>query len=129
MPAPFALLTDVADAEDTVESIEGLRGIIDRESARVAVEVPEVVIMVGEVGGLSWTAVASTGADTLRCTAGWLYALLFRASSLNASLLTALRSSSAGLGGTRFAGLGDRTPPVVTLRSAEVPTLGAGAAT
>ena len=46
----------------------------------------------------------------LRCTLGWFFEATFSASSLNASLVTALRrSSSAALACTLFAGLGART--------------------
>lgn len=112
------------EAAETVESIDGLRGIMVRGSAREDVEGFNEEFIVAEAGGETLAEVfpaadPSTGADTLRCTLfevlwllvdwGWVF---LRASSLRASLVTALRRSSAAGwadAGTLFAGFGART--------------------
>jgi hypothetical protein len=100
----------VLEEDEKVESIDGLRGIIEEGSARVLEGGFEKEAILGEEGGERFPEVEaawpSTGAETLRCTLGWLF---LRASSLNASLVTALRRSSpTGLACTLFAGLGAR---------------------
>jgi len=106
-----ALPFTAEEFEETVESIEGLRGSIVRPALEATA--------VGEAGGV----VVRTGADTLRGIPGRSITALCLASSLKASLFTALLSSSAGLFGTRFAGLGDLTAPVAVLGLVEEPLL------
>lgn len=69
-----------------------------RGSARLAA----VAGMVGDGGGQAARAGASVGV----CAPGWLLCEAFLASDLKTSLLTALRSSSAGCRRTLLAGLG-----------------------
>lgn len=110
---PFGLCDVVVleETEETVESMEAVRGIIGgpsigRGSGRDAAL--EEDIMVGEVGGERCAAAASTGAETFR---DWLaLGAAFCASSLNASLVTALRiASSSGLFDAFLPGFGALT--------------------
>ena len=100
---------EVDDNEDTVESIDGLRGIIVDWLVRVVLGGFEKELILGDIGGDMLGAAVNSGADTLRCTCGWLLLVVFSACSLNASRVTALRkSSNAGSPGTRLAGFGAR---------------------
>lgn len=100
--------------DDVVESMDGLRGMVGLRSARWPVGgCREEEAIVGEGAGDTGEPAARTGADTLRCTVGLLLTgelACLEASSLNASLVTALRSSScAALLGTLVARVGIRT--------------------
>jgi hypothetical protein len=108
---PFGLCElDAFETVETVESMDGFRGIIGCWWARAVVALDDVRFILGETGGVVFSSASTGTAVSLRRALDWSRAAGLEASSLSTSRVTAVRrSSTAGLAGTRLPGLGART--------------------